>query len=83
VTNYNQLSFKMTTNVIEGEKYMFIAKAVNKWGFAELWSNPTTIFAATVPSIVTNVTSSIDSVTGAVNASWIAPHYNGANITKY
>lgn len=56
VTNYNQLSFKMTTNVTEGEKYMFIAKAVNKWGIAELWSNPTTIYAATVPNQVTNVT---------------------------
>ncbi len=40
----------MTTNVTEGEKYMFIAKAVNKWGIAELWSNPTTIYAATIPN---------------------------------
>ena len=45
---------------------MFIAKAVNKWGQADDWSEPTTILAANVPEIVTGVESSIDPLTGGV-----------------
>lgn len=55
LSNYNQLSYKITQDVIEGASYMFIAKAVNKWGLAERWSEPMTILAATVPQTVTGV----------------------------
>ena len=50
---------------------MFIAKATNKWGSADHWSEVTTILAATVPEIVTGVNSSIDPETGDVLVTWL------------
>jgi len=66
LSNYNQLSYKITQDVIEGALYMFIAKSFNKWGLAEKWSEPTTILAATVPQIVTEVQSMIEPLTGGL-----------------
>jgi ABC-type microcin C transport system permease subunit YejB len=69
--------------VIEGESYMFIAKAVNKWGQADEWSEATTILAATVPKVVTGVVSIIDTITGGVNVTWSTPLNRGTPITEY
>jgi len=83
VTNYNQLAYQITTNIIEGASYEFIAKAVNKWGEASEWSDVTTILAATTPKQVENVTSMIDPVTGGIRIDWASPHHRGSAITEY
>jgi hypothetical protein len=62
---------------------MFIARAVNKWGPATLWSEPTTILAATVPEIVATITSQIDPTTGGILIQWQPPHHRGSPLTQY
>jgi len=49
-SNFNQLNYIVSFGIIEGEEYQIILKAVNRWGPATEFSNPTTILAATYPS---------------------------------
>lgn len=83
VSNYNQLSYKITLDVVEGAEYMFIGKAVNKWGQASEWSDPVTILAATVPEAVSVVSSEIEVTTGGLLVSWETPHHRGTQVTSF
>ena len=83
VSNYNLQSYQITHDVIEGAQYQFIARAVNKWGYAAEWSEPTTILAATTPEQTDGLVSSIDPATGGFKIEWTAPHHRGSPITEY
>ena len=49
-SNFNQLNYIVSFGIEEGKQYQIIAKAVNRWGVAKDFSEPTTILAATWPS---------------------------------
>jgi hypothetical protein len=77
------LEYKITHDVIEAATYSIIIKAENKWGYAQEFSSPCTILAATVPEQVTGLTTNIDSVTGGISINWDAPHDRGTALTTY
>jgi hypothetical protein len=82
-SNYNELYFQITQDVVEGAEYQFIIKAENRWGYAEEWSEPCTILAATWPTEVTDVESKIDSLTGGIQITWQEAENRGTPLTSY
>ena len=82
-SNFNQLNYIVSFGIEEGEQYQIIAKAVNRWGVAADFSEPTTILAATWPSKVTNVASSIDALTGGIQVTWSQALNRGTPISSY
>jgi hypothetical protein len=59
-----------------------MVRAYNKWGWGS-FSPVAPILAATVPSQMGIVTTSIDAATGGVLITWSNPSSNGASITSY
>jgi hypothetical protein len=51
-SDFDALEYYLSTDVVEGATYSLILKAKNKWGFAAEWSEPCSVFAATVPDQV-------------------------------
>lgn len=82
-SNFNDLHYTVSFGIIEGTEYQIIVKAANRWGMATLFSNPTKILAATTPSQVQNVVSTIDPVTGGLLVNWSQALNRGTPIMFY
>jgi hypothetical protein len=72
----------LTTGIIGGTTYRFRVRASNIYGWGA-FSSSTSIKAATIPSQMAIVTTSIDRSTGGVLISWVAPYDGSQSITKY
>lgn len=82
-SNFNELNYIVSFGIEEGVEYQVIVKAANRWGVGKLFSDPTTILAATTPSQVQNVASSIDPVTGGIFVTWNQALNRGTPLTAY
>jgi hypothetical protein len=69
--------------VVEGAIYSLILKAKNKWGYATEWSEPCSVFAATVPEQIEHFSTRLEPKTGGVLVEWLAPHHNGSPLTSF
>jgi hypothetical protein len=85
---YQQTTFTMTTEsggavLQEGQTYYFKVAAKNKWGWGS-GSLAGSILAATTPTQVLNVATSIDSGTGGVIITWSEPaELGGISLDSY
>ena len=79
---YTGTSYTVALGITTGSTYQFQVRASNKWGWGA-FSPVTPIVAASAPSQMATVTTSIDPATGGVQISWTSPSSNGANITSY
>lgn len=69
---YTDTTYSITSGVVPGATYYFKVLAKNKWGWGP--ESPTgSILAATTPSQVLNVATSIDGSTGGVTITWTEP----------
>jgi hypothetical protein len=76
------LAYRITTGVVPGRYYRFRVRARNPFGWGDLspWLE---IKAATLPDTMIPPTTSIDSASGHLRISWVAPHDGSDTITKY
>lgn len=79
---YTGTSYTIALGITSGTTYQFKVRAYNKWGWGE-FSPVVSILAASVPSQMATVTTSLDSSTGGVQISWTNPSSNGAAVTSY
>jgi titin len=79
---YSSTSIIITTGITAGASYQFKVRAQNiiDWG---AFSSTTSIKAATTPSQMASVTTSIDSSTGGVKIAWVAPLDGSSTIDSY
>ena len=82
-SSFADLDYKITLGLVEGETYYFKAKAQNRWGFSNEWSDETGILVAKEPERTTGLTTQIIVATGNILVGWVAPHHNGTPITGY
>eukprot|EP00347_Sterkiella_histriomuscorum_P017133 403350540 len=71
-----------TTGLTPGATYGFRLTAYNLFGWGKT-GTPEYFKAASKPSVITSVSTSIDSTTGNLVISWTPPNNNGDLITKY
>ena len=83
ISSYTDLDYKITLGLVEGETYYFKAKAQNRWGFSNDWSDEVGILVAREPEKTTGLTSQILTANGNILIGWVAPHYNGTPIIGY
>lgn len=76
------LTYTISSGITAGSTYKFKVRAYNKWG-AGAFSSELSVLAASVPSAITTVTTSIDSSTGGVQITWTLPSINGSPLTAY
>eukprot|EP00347_Sterkiella_histriomuscorum_P011727 403371340 len=79
---YTSTSYILTSGVTYGKTYYFRVRAKNIYGWGD-FSNVMEIRASAAPNQITTVSTSIDSSTGGVKVSWIAPESNGESIDYY
>ena len=79
---YTSTSIILTTGITAGTTYRFKVRAQNIFGWGA-FSSATSIKAATTPSKMATVTTSIDSSTGGVKISWTAPADGSSTIDAY
>lgn len=75
-------TYTLTTGITAGSSYMFKVRARNAFGWGS-YSSTYTIKAAALPSQMLAPTTTIDTTTGGVKITWIAPSSNGDTITAY
>jgi hypothetical protein len=73
----------LTYNITGGQTYTFRLRANNKWGWGAYSSPTISILAASVPSQMDRVMTSINPADGSLKISWTAPFENGNPITAY
>ena len=76
------LTFTVSSNIDSGTLYGFRVRARNIFGWGP-YSTPTYIKAAREPGVPLAPTTSIDSATGGLAISWVAPDARGDAITAY
>lgn len=81
--SYLGLSYTLTIDIVASVSYSFKIRPRNKWGWGEYSSPNLEVLAAYVPLRVDLPVTSIDSITGGVKITWIAPYENGAVISAY
>lgn len=79
---YTSTSIILSTGITAGTSYQFKVRAQNVLGWGGI-SPATTIKAATIPSQMVAVTTSIDSSTGGVKITWTAPLDGSSTIDSY
>jgi hypothetical protein len=77
------VKYTIVNDIVPGQEYQYKLRAFNKWGASEFSPLSDAILAATVPDRVEIPTTSIDSETGSVKITWVAPYENGAVIDAY
>jgi hypothetical protein len=81
-SNYLDIGYIVSHNVVAGQTYKIRVRASNFWGWS-VFSQTISIKASSVPSKVTAPTTSIDAVTGGILVSWQQPNSNANPITQY
>jgi len=81
-SDFTGTTYTITTGITSGTTYQFKIRSKNKWGWGT-FSTITTILAASKPSQMNPVTTTIDPTTGGVTIYFTAPSSNGASISAY
>ena len=76
------LTYTVTSYVTPGDEYRLKVRAKNYWGWSE-FSEVLIIKAATWPTNMVAVTTSVDATTGGIKVSWTKPYDNEQTITAY
>jgi hypothetical protein len=79
---YASTSIILSTGITAGTTYQFKVRAQNIIGWGA-FSSAYSIKAAAAPSQMLTVTTSIDSSTGGVMITWVAPHDGSSTIDAY
>jgi hypothetical protein len=85
-SDYTQLVFLLTDNVTKGTSYQFRIRARNIYGWASLFSDPTTaIKASGVPAQMFIVSTSYDTAVDPtkLKVTWLEPYGNSEPILDY
>ena len=82
ISEYPGTSYIVTLNVERGATYRFRIRAKNLWGYGD-YSSTVALVASAAPDQVDTAATSIDSSTGDLVISWVAPDDHGSPITAY
>jgi hypothetical protein len=82
ISEYPGTSYIVTLHVERGATYRFRVRAKNLWGYGD-YSSTVALVASAAPDQVDTAATSIDSSTGDLVISWVAPDDRGSPITAY
>ena len=83
LSDFSTTTFTLTSGISPGTTFKFRVRAKNMWGWSADYSDVLIAIPSDIPSQMETVITALDSTTGSVIISWVAPNDNAATISEF